>query len=62
MTKVNTDYTDTSWNNVKPIYVKTRDHSEFIAPLWVLVISVSINTIFNIITTLSHYMSTSNKF
>lgn len=62
MTKVNTDYQTTNWNNVKPVYVKAREHSEFIAPLWVLVISVAINTVFNIITTLSHYMVTLNKF
>jgi hypothetical protein len=40
------------WNNIQPIYVKPTNHSPYTAPLWVLVISIAVNTTFNIIMTL----------
>ena len=34
-----------NWNNIKPIYVKPTDKSPFLAPAWIVALSVACNSL-----------------
>jgi hypothetical protein len=62
MSKIDIEHESYGWNNIQPVYVKPTNHSPYTAPLWVLVISIAVGTIFNIIMTIARCNTTDISF